>query len=309
MQKLTIALISGGISSEREVSLKSAEEVYKFLDKNKYNILRYDPKTDILKLVQDSKKIDAALIIMHGIYGEDGTIQGLLDLLGIPYQGTGVLGSAIAMDKQISKTIYKSAGLTVPEYKIINRNEAFNSEDCINQIGLPIVLKPLRGGSSIGMSIIKSDNELSSSLSNSFQYDKTVLLEQYISGIEITCGVLGNDEPFALPLVEIIPEKEYTFFDYEAKYKPGATKEICPARIDEKLTLKAQEYALIAHKVLNLRGYSRTDMIIKDNIIYVLESNTIPGMTSTSLLPQAAQVAGINFSKLLDLLIEWSLEI
>ncbi|KPA10198.1 D-alanine-D-alanine ligase [Candidatus Magnetomorum sp. HK-1] len=308
MQKITLALLSGGISSERDVSIKSGNEVYKALDKEKYDIIRYDPKTDIAKIVADHSIIDIALIIMHGPYGEDGTIQGLLDLLGIPYQGSGVLASAVAMDKLISKKLYEKEGLTVPPYVLIDHNDFQHAKDSVRHLGLPVILKPVKGGSSIGMDIVYSESELSVALENAFQYDRQVILESYIQGTEVTCGILGNNDLTPLPLIEIVPNQGYRFFDYEAKYKPGATQEICPARIDADLTQKSQECAIKAHQALGCWGCSRTDMIINNGDIYILETNTIPGMTPTSLLPQAAQASGLNFSQLLDRLIELGMQ-
>ncbi|MBN1931498.1 MAG: D-alanine--D-alanine ligase [Desulfobacterales bacterium] len=308
MKKLTVALLSGGISSEREVSLKSGDQVYQFLDREKYTILRYDPKTDISRLVEDAGRIDVALIIMHGAYGEDGTIQGLLDLLDIPYQGSGVLGSSMAINKLISKQIYEKAGLPVPPYIAVGRRDTIDSEECIARLGLPLVVKPVTGGSSIGLSVAKSKDSLKEAIDKSFTHDDTILIEAYIKGIELTGGVIGNETIETLPIVEIIPDKKYAFFDYEAKYTAGASQEICPARIAEALADKARTYAKIAHTSLFCKGYSRTDMILRNQDIYVLETNTIPGMTRNSLLPLAAEAAGINFSQLLDRLIELSIE-
>jgi len=308
MKKLTVALLSGGISSEREVSLNSGKQVFEALDKEKYEVIRYDPKTDIERLVTDASKIDVALIILHGLYGEDGTVQGLLDLLNIPYQGSGVLGSAISMNKVISKQLYQKHDIKIPGYKIVKKGNPIDPALCCNQIGLPMVIKPAEGGSSVGMSIVKTKNTLQSALKKAFEYDETVLIESYIKGTEITGGVIGNKELQALPLIEIIPDEKHDFFDFEAKYTAGITREICPARIDDSLTVKAQTFAKMAHQALSCKGYSRTDMIIKEGDIYVLETNTIPGMTPTSLLPRAAEAAGLNFSQLLDRLIELGIE-
>ncbi len=308
MKKLTIALISGGISSEREVSLASGDQVNLALDKEKYNILRYDPKTDIAKLAKDAERIDAALIILHGPYGEDGTIQGMLDLLKIPYQGAGVLGSALAMNKLASKQIYEKNGLLVPPYVVIDKNSRAMAGKKVKELGLPVVIKPVSGGSSIGMDIVRKTEGLEKAVENAFLYDTQVLVEKYIDGVEITGGVIGNEELKALPLIEIIPGRDYDFFDYEAKYKAGATNEICPARIDDKLTAKIQNYAKTAHNALFCKGYSRSDFIVKGRDVFILETNTIPGMTPTSLFPQAAKVAGMDFTELLDRLIELSLE-
>jgi len=308
MKKLTVALLSGGISSEREVSINSGNQVFEALDKEKYEIIRYDPQTDIARLVADASKIDVALIILHGLYGEDGTVQGLLDLLNIPYQGSGVLGSAIAMNKIISKQLFEKHALPIPEYIIAKKGDTIDPAYCQKQIGLPMVVKPAEGGSSVGMSIVKTEDTLKSALKKAFEYDETVLVESYIKGIEITGGVVGNKDLQALPIIEIIPDEKHDFFDYEAKYTAGITREICPARIDDSLTVQAQTYAKKAHQALSCEGYSRTDMILKDNDIYVLETNTIPGMTPTSLLPQAAHAAGLDFGQLLDRLIELGIE-
>jgi len=309
MKKLSLALISGGISSEREVSLNSGKQVYAALDQEKYDIRPYDPKTDLGKLVVDADRLDVALIILHGPYGEDGTVQGLLDLLDIPYQGAGVLGSATAMHKVMSKRLYTLAGLPVLPDVVIQKEQAFNSDDIVAELGLPVVIKPATSGSSIGMTIVKNAGDLNAAIEKAFRYDYEVLIEKFMAGIEITGGVLGNDNPEVLPLIEIIPGNGYEFFDYEAKYKAGATKEICPARIDARLTRKAQEYARAAHLALHCLGYSRTDMILSGEDLYLLETNTIPGMTGTSLFPQAAQAAGYSFSDLLDRLVELSLEV
>jgi D-alanine-D-alanine ligase len=308
MKKLTIALLSGGKSSEREVSISSGDQVYEALDHNKYDIIRYDPKTDIKQLVTDAPKIDAALIILHGPFGEDGTVQGLLDLLEIPYQGSGVLGSALGMNKLASKYLYEKSGLLVPPYVVIGQNDTLDADACVQQLGLPLVVKPVGSGSSVGISIVKSEDSLTEAVGKAFEQDAMVLLEAFIDGIELTGGVLGNDMLEAFPLIEIVPSESFDFFDYEAKYTTGATNEICPARINDKMTQRAQEIAKTAHRALFCKGYSRTDMILKDEDIYVLETNTIPGMTATSLLPQAAGKAGIPFSQLLDRLIELSIE-
>jgi D-alanine-D-alanine ligase len=308
MKKIRLALLSGGISSEREVSLNSGNQVFEALDKEKYDIVRYDPKTDLKKLVMDAGEIDVALIILHGPFGEDGTIQGMLDLLDIPYQGAGLLGSSLAMNKKISKTLYEAAGIPIPSYCTFSVNDKINLSSVIDTLGLPLVVKPVCAGSSVGMSIVRHENALDKAVKLAFEHDKAILIEKYIKGIELTCGVLGNENPAALPVIEIIPGEAYDFFDYKAKYVPGATQEICPARIDEEITAKVKSLAVKAHQSLFLKGYSRTDMILSGKDLFVLETNTIPGMTATSLYPQSAKVAGLSFTKLLDRLIELALE-
>ncbi len=320
MKKIRLALLSGGDSSEREVSLNSGRQVYEALDKNKYDILRYDPKTDLKQIVEDASSIDAALLILHGPNGEDGTVQGLLDLLKIPYQGAGVLGSALAMNKLASKKMYEQAGINVPPYTSFSKGDhltidAAQINSWVEAIGLPIVVKPACAGSSVGMSIVKRKRDIAEvkaditrAVEKAFEFDSNVILEAYIRGVELTCGVLGNFEIEALPVIEIIPGKEYEFFDYNAKYLKGATEEICPARIDDAVRQRVQDYAIAAHKALFLRGYSRSDMILSNGELYLLETNTIPGMTATSLYPQSAQVAGYSFSSLLDRLIALAME-
>jgi len=246
MTKLKVALLAGGISSERDISIKSGNQVYDALDKAKYDIARYDPATDLGKLVADASRIDVAFIVLHGPYGEDGTVQGLLDLLHIPYQGSGVLGSALAMDKWSSKRLYKEAGLPVPPFEVLVRGQAYDKEALAVEPCFPLVVKPRYGGSSIGTSIVQTAEQLPEALNSAFQYGPDVILEAYLEGTEI--------------------------------------------------------------RALCCRGYSRTDMIIHDDIIYVLETNTIPGMTPVSLFPLAAKAFGISFSQLLDRLIELALE-
>jgi D-alanine-D-alanine ligase len=308
MTKLRLALIAGGKSAEREVSLKSGEQVYQALDKSKYDIRRYDPKDDLERLVHDAPELDVALVIMHGRGGEDGALQGMLDLLGIPYQGSGVLGSALGMNKELSKILYQQAGLKVSKALFLDRDKTPDLKAIQAQLGLPVVIKPVNEGSSIGITKARTLEELQTGLEAAFKYDHRVLVEEFLEGVEVTGGVLGNNELTALPLVEIIPSEQYDFFDYEAKYKPGASTEICPARLDASTTKKAQEMAITAHQALQCRGYSRTDMIVKGGDIYVLETNTIPGMTATSLFPQAAKVQGLEFPQLLDRLIELAME-
>jgi len=308
MGKLRLALIAGGKSSEREVSLKSGAQVFQALNPDKYDIRRYDPLTDLERLVRDAEELDAALIIMHGRGGEDGSLQGLLDLLEIPYQGSGVLASALAMNKELSKAIYQMAGLKVPAALAFHREKAPSPPEIEAKLGLPVVIKPVHEGSSIGITKAASLEALSTGLAAAFALDNRVLVEEFIQGAEVTGGVLGNARLQALPLVEIIPASTSAFFEYEARYQPGATEEICPARLSAELTKRAQECALTAHQALGCRGYSRTDMMIREQEIFVLETNTIPGMTATSLFPQGAKAAGIDFPDLLDTLIHLALE-
>ena len=308
MAKLRLALIAGGVSAEREVSLRGAAGVEQALNRDRYEVVRYDPATDLARIAADAANIDAAFILLHGVHGEDGTIQGFLDLLGIPYQGAGVLGSALAMDKNLAKVMYRLAGLPVAPWVMVEPGDLRDSGRIESAVGLPCVVKPVRQGSSIGMSIVRTLDQLPAALELALRHDDEVMVEAFLKGRELTAGVLGNSELTALPLIEIIPDSRFDFFNYEAKYQPGATREVCPAPVSETVRARAQDYALRAHRSLQLRGYSRTDMILVGEELYLLETNTIPGMTPTSLLPQAAAEAGLPFAALLDRLIELALE-
>lgn len=308
-KRIRVALLAGGRSGEREVSLRGAAQAEKALDPQKFMVRRYDPATDLARLAQDAPSLDVAFILLHGLYGEDGTVQGYLDLLGLPYQGSGVLGSAMAMDKNLAKIMYRLHGLPVAEWEMACPEDVQTPARLLERLRLPLVIKPVRAGSSLGMSIASSLDELAAGIRVAYEHDSQVMVEQFVKGREITGGVLGNEELVALPLVEVIPNKEFLFFDYTAKYQVGASRELCPAPISEELRDKAQQLALAAHRALQLRGYSRTDMILtEEGDFYILETNTIPGMTPTSLLPQAAAVYGLDFSALLEELIELALE-
>jgi len=308
-KKIQLALIAGGKSGEREVSLAGAKGVLATLDREKYDVYQFDPATDLAQLAQDAGKLDVAFILLHGPFGEDGSMQGFLDLLGLPYQGAGVLGSALAMDKNLAKVLFRLAGLPVADWLMVKSGDTVLPESLSAKLGFPLVVKPVAQGSSLGMSIVHDNRELAAGLEKAFSFDDAVMVEQYLNGREITVGVLGNDDLTPLPLVEIIPGKAPPFFAYTAKYTAGATVEICPADFPEDITRLAQDYWVRAHKALQLRGYCRTDMIVaEDGSIRVIETNTIPGMTPTSLLPQAAKEYGLPFSQLLDRLIELALE-
>ncbi len=306
---INLALLAGGRSGEREVSLMGAEGVEKALDQKKFNVTRYDPLTDLAKIAADAEKIDFAFILLHGLWGEDGTMQGFLDLLDIPYQGSGVIGSALAMDKNLAKELYKLHGLPVAPWRIIETAKEYSAEEIVAALGLPLVVKPVSDGSSLGMTIVRDVSELAAGIAIAQQHGGRAMVESFVRGREVTVGVLGNDAPVALPLVEIIPGKDFEFFNYDAKYQPGATREVCPAEVDSELTRRAQEFGVTAHKALQLRGYSRTDMIISEaGDLFLLETNTIPGMTPTSLFPQATSAYGLSFSAMLEKLIELGLE-
>jgi len=308
-KKLRIAVIAGGWSKEREVSLKSGRAVYDALDRRRYEVEFYDPKEDLKRLIDERDRIDLAFILLHGRYGEDGAIQGFLKILGIPFVGSGVLSSSISLNKAISKILYRDAGLDVADWILLKKGDFIDPDNIINTLGTELVIKPVSEGSSIGISISKDRESLIKGLKQAFLYDEEVIVERYIKGREVTCCVLGNESLEALPPIEIVPDKRYKFFDYEAKYTPEATKEICPAPLSEELTQRVKEIAIKAHRVLRCKVWSRTDMIIGDEKIYVLETNTIPGMTETSLVPLAARTAGLSMSELLNRILELAIEI
>ena len=308
MGKLRVALIAGGWSREREISLKSGQYVYDNLDKDKYDVKRYDPSRDLLRLIEESKNLDLALLVLHGKRGEDGSIQGLLDLLHLSYVGSGVLASALAMNKAVSKELFRCTGLNVPKAMLFFRNQDIDPVRIFSVLGKPVVIKPVDEGSSIGLSICYKKEEIVEAIKDAFAISPEVMLEEYIKGREVSCAVLGNREPEALPVVEIIPHEKYRFFSYTAKYETGASQEICPAQISSDVYKKIQDFAIKAHCLLGCRSFSRSDMIVTAKDVYILETNTIPGMTENSIFPLAARTAGLSFSKLLDRLIELAFE-
>ncbi len=307
--KLHVALLAGGTSGEREVSLNGAAGVEKALDPEKFLVRRYDPATDLARLATDAPEIDFAFILLHGLHGEDGTMQGFLDLLGVPYQGSGVLGSAIAMDKHLAKELYRLNGLPVADWRIVGNDARISGAEAVEIFGLPVVIKPVHEGSSLGLTLARSEEQFLKGIERALRHDSQVMVEKYIKGRELTVGVFGNRDLTALPVIEVVPGPGFDFFDYDAKYKEGATEEICPARINERITARAQQYGLAAHRALRLRGYSRTDMILEPSgALILLETNTIPGMTATSLMPRAAATHGLPFSQFLEILIELGME-
>ena len=303
-KKIRIAVLSGGWSKERSVSINSGKAVLGALDEEKYEILSFDPKSDLNVLWQERDALDLVFNVLHGRYGEDGRIQGLLEVFGIPFIGSGVLSSAMAMNKRVSKEIYRSSGIRVPKDIILKKEETVPVGKIRDILGTPIVIKPVSEGSSIGISIMDNDHDILAGIEKAFQFDQEILLEEYVSGREITCAVLGRSELMTLPLVEILPKESHPFFDFDAKYTAGETNEICPAQVDSWVENEASEMAINAHLALQCRDWSRTDMIIKGDAIYMLETNTIPGMTETSLVPLAAKGNGWNLGQLLDKMIK-----
>ena len=311
MPKIKIALLSGGWAGEREISLKTGEQIYKALDKKKYQVSRYDPKNDLGKFFSDAlkKKFDLIFPALHGPFGEDGKLQGLLDVLGIPYLFSGCLSSALAMNKYKTKVIIGKEGLIMAPDILIRKNEKYNLNKIIKKLSLPIVVKPSELGSSVGMSIAKTKKELEPGIKTAFRYDREVLLEKFIKGRELTVPVMGNNPAKALPVIEIIPRVS-TWFDYKAKYEVGGSDEICPAKIPGKIKNKIQKQALAAYKAIGCKDLARVDFIWQkgSDKLYFLEINMIPGMTATSLVPKSAKAAGLTFSQFLDKLISQAIK-
>jgi len=315
MAKIKIALLSGGVSGEREISLKTGEQIYNALirqrraGKNKHQIFRYDPKTDLKKIINDAidKKFDLVFPALHGPFGEDGKLQGMLDMIGMPYVFSDCLASALAMNKNITKIIAKKAGLEVARDIILTKIKKYNTKKIIEKLSLPIVIKPMELGSSVGMSIARNEKELKEGVKKAFKYDSKIMLEQFIKGRELTVAVMGNEKNAqALPVIEIIP-KISDWFDYRAKYEVGGSDEICPAKIPDSTRKKIQDLAIKIFKTIGCKDVARVDFICGENDkLYFIEINTIPGMTKISLVPQAAKVAGMEFSEFLDTIIQYN---
>jgi D-alanine-D-alanine ligase len=252
-------------------------------------------------------KIDLVLPIVHGPYVEDGKLQGMLEMLGIPYVFSGTLASALAMNKFKTKLIAKKSGLVIAKDMIVGKK--YKTEKIVKKLNLPVVVKPVELGSSVGISIAKTEEELKNAIDKALELGSEVLLEQFIKGRELTVAVMGNKLPKALPVIEIIP-KVSTFFDYRAKYQSGGSEEVCPAEISEEIRKKVQRYAVKIFKAVSCRDLARADFILSEENgkLYFLEINTIPGMTATSLAPQAAKAAGMEFSDFLDKLIDGAMK-
>jgi D-alanine-D-alanine ligase len=285
---------AGGVSAEQPQGLVSDKE---------------NELTDFLESDVEDQKIDLFLPIGHGAYIEDGKLQGMLEILGLPYVFSGTFSSALAMNKAKTKLVAKGAGLKIAKDIKINKNQKINPEKIIAKLNLPVVVKPSESGSSVGINICQNQEKLESAINEAFMHSPEVMLEQFIKGRELTVAVLGNKNPKALPVIEIIP-KVAGFFSYEAKYQPGGSDEICPAEIPEEIRKKVQKYAVKIFKALNCQDLARADFIWSENDskLYFLEINTIPGMTATSLAPKAAKAAGLEFPNFLDKLIDLAIK-
>ena len=298
MKSKRIAVLMGGLSAEREVSLKSGAAVHQALLSQGYDSIAIDVGRD-LAAVLVQQKIEAAFIALHGRYGEDGCVQGLLELLQIPYTGSGVLASALAMHKLYSKQTFSAAGILTAPFHHYRRGE----QVCLDELsfGLPVVVKPVQEGSSVGVSIVKRPDQLEAAVAEAFRHDSEILVEQYVKGQEVQVGILDNRP---IGAIEIVPKNE--FYDFEAKYTDGMAEHIFPARLTADLYGKAQQVGLAAHLALGCSGYSRVDLLVTESgECFVLEVNTLPGMTALSLLPEiAAKGAGLPFETLVVRIIE-----
>ncbi|MCX5750907.1 MAG: D-alanine--D-alanine ligase [Candidatus Saganbacteria bacterium] len=304
-----VAVLSGGMSGERAVSLRSGKRVFESLKSQGFKVVQLDPKDGDLTQKLKKQKIDIAFIALHGKYGEDGTIQGLLELAGIPYTGSGVLASALAMNKVAAKYVFRAKGVSTPNFMILEED---NLDQAIGKIKrvfpFPMVVKPFSEGSSLGVSIVKDPDQLEAVARETVKKFKEVFVEEFIAGKEVTVGILGTGQKAeALPILELVSKND--FYDYEAKYTSGMTEFILPARLVKPLYEKTQATAIAAHRALGCRGLSRVDIIVgTDHTPYVHEVNTIPGMTDQSDLPAEAAHAGIGFDELVLRILESAFE-
>ena len=301
-KNIKIGVIAGGISPEREVSLSTGKGIYKALLKCGYRAEFIDFNGNVEQLL---KKIEAAFLALHGKYGEDGTVQGLFELIKIPYTGSGVLASAAAMDKIFTKKVFQFEKILTPCFLALNKFIKYDIEDMKasvkENIGYPLIVKPNRGGSSIGVTIVNSAKGLKAAIDTAYTQDSEILIEKYIPGRLLTVAIVGKI-PVALPVVEIKPLSG--FYDYASKYTAGLTEYIVPAELDKKTSGNITKTALKCHGVLGCDGVSRVDLILdRENNAYIIEVNTIPGMTSTSLVPKAAAACGINFESLVEIIL------
>ena len=302
-----IALLAGGTSGEREVSLSSGRGAQRALEQAGFPVVVLDPasKADLVALIEGG--FDVAFIALHGKHGEDGSIQGFLEIAGVPYVGSGIWSSALSIDKVKSKLFYELAGLKTPKAVALRRPLSKTAAELLAEVGPRCVVKPSTEGSTLGVFIVETAEALEDAIEKAWAFDEEILVEAFVAGKELTVAVIGNDEAFALPVIEIVPMNE--IYDYESKYAPGGSQHFCPAPVDEQIYNETQAMAIEAHKLLGCAGVSRSDFIVDEQQnIWILETNTIPGMTETSLLPEAGRVAGMEFSELCRRLVEYALE-
>lgn len=298
---MKVAVIMGGISSEREVSLNSGMAVYNNINRDKYEVVKIvlDSKIDIFEKLTDD--IDFAFLALHGKFGEDGCIQSILETMDIPYSGCGPLTSALCMDKNMTKKILRDSKLPTAPWTVVKSIEEINY-DVIDEIGYPVFIKPNSGGSSVATFLVHSKEDVLNAVQKGLEVDECVMIEKYIKGGEYTSFIL-NGEVF--PTISIKTDSE--FFDYESKYSEnGAIEEV--VYLEDNLQNKINEISKTCWTDFNCKAYVRVDFIVSDNVPYVLELNTLPGMTQTSLIPKSAKASGIKFSELIDKIIAYSLD-
>ena len=330
---MKIAVLMGGTSAEREVSLASGLAIVKALREKGHEVWTIDtargfvahdaeagllpegvhaaPPGDLadaldpmdLARIEQLRAADVAFLALHGGAGEDGTVQALLQMVGVPYTGSGPLGSGIAMDKDVTKRLLRDAQVPTLPWRVARAPSfAYDPDTIEDLIGFPLIVKPSRQGSSVGIAVVSEPGELRAAVDAASQFDSEVMIERFAKGRELTVGILGDQ---ALPPVEIRPKKG--IYDYHSKYTPGMTEYFCPAPVDEEVTAQLQAYALRAFRVLKLRGYARIDFILAKEQLFCLEANTLPGMTATSLLPKGAAAVGISFPELCERIVRLAL--
>lgn len=308
--KEKVLVIMGGTSTEREVSLRSGAAVTRALTEAGYMAIPFDVQPDNVDKIKEINP-DVAFLALHGKGGEDGTIQGLLEWMNIPYTGPGVASSAICMDKNLTKKVLMESGVATPDFMEYEKTDGKSLETVKNEVlarlGLPVVVKSPSQGSSIGVVMVNKEEAFIPAVEECLKYGDKVLFEQFVDGIELTVPILGNDELTVLPVIEI--ESENEFYDFESKYTQGMCRHIIPARIDEKIRKSVEEMAKKAYRAAQCTGISRIDFIVdKKGKPNVIEINTLPGMTEMSLFPDSARYAGITFSELTDKIVKLALE-
>lgn len=302
-----VAVLLGGRSAEREVSLHTGAQVVAALAERGFEVVEIDTGEPGFVSEIERARPDVAFIALHGRFGEDGTIQGLLELMDVPYVGSGVLASALAINKVMTKHVYAQADLCTPAYAVVRRGEAYDVDVLTDALGPKTVVKPANEGSSVGMTIVSEPGRLAKAIEFAFEHDPLVLVERFETGTEVTVGVIGNEHPAALPTLEIVPVNE--FYDYESKYVAGMSRHVIPAGVSDEARAECQRLAIEAHRALGCAGMSRSDMIVTpEGVVFLLETNTLPGMTKTSLIPDAAAAAGIPFPELCERLVVLAFE-
>lgn len=304
-----VAVLAGGWSDEREISLQSGTACEKALREAGFDQVELLDVADAdFVATMASGSYDVAFIAMHGRFGEDGCIQGLLEILHIPYTCSGVFASAVATKKEMTKLVYQQAGIPTPEsvtFAAGTTPDDVTLDEVVEHLGLPLFVKPSANGSSFGVTRVSDASQLADAIATATSQGDDALVERCVEGVEITVPVLGNEDPQALPIIEIVTGAE--FYDLKVKYEPAALHHVIPARLDHEVYERAQQLALRAHRALGCRGASRSDFIVtEDGTPYILETNTIPGMTETSLLPDSARHAGIEFPELCRSLVEYA---